>query len=208
MTLFTFDGVPIRLHGSFFIVAIAYVLMGSYAGGLIGALLATILIILLFGSVLLHEMGHAITAKHFGIGTHSITLHLLGGLAAIEREPDNPKEEIYIALAGPAVNLVLFLASLPLIALQLPGAADLALINAVMGIFNLFPAYPMDGGRVLRAILSMKYGPEKATKISLRVTIISASGFIGAGLYLGWIGLALIGIFLFVFARATQKSIS
>tara|TARA_Y100000310_G_scaffold189951_1_gene189920 strand:- start:351 stop:980 length:630 start_codon:yes stop_codon:yes gene_type:complete len=206
MTLFEFDGVPIRLHFTFFIIAIAYIIMGAVSLGLTGAVMAVTLISMLFGSVLLHEMGHAAMARRFGIGTRAITLHLLGGLASIEREPETPKEEIYIALAGPAVNLVLFILSLPLVYFQLPGASDIALINAVMGIFNLFPAYPMDGGRVLKALLQMKYGIRKAKKISLRVTVASSVILALVGLYLGWTGLVLVGGFLFIIARAMQKN--
>ena len=205
MTLFEFDGVPIRLHFTFFIIAIAYIIMGAVSLGLTGAVMAVTLISMLFGSVLLHEMGHAAMARRFGIGTRAITLHLLGGLASIEREPETPKEEIYIALAGPAVNLVLFILSLPLVYFQLPGASDIALINAVMGIFNLFPAYPMDGGRVLKALLQMRYGVRKAKKISLQVTVASSIVLALVGLYLGWIGLLLVAGFLFILARAMQK---
>ena len=206
MTLFEFDGVPIRLHFTFFIIAIAYIIMGTVSSGLTGAITAATLISMLFGSVLLHEMGHAAMAKRFGIGTRAITLHLLGGLASIEREPETPREEIYIALAGPAVNLALFILSLPLVYFQLPGASDIALINAVMGIFNLFPAYPMDGGRVLKALLQMRYGVRKAKKISLQVTVASSIVLVLVGLYLGWIGLALVGGFLLIIARAMQKN--
>jgi Zn-dependent protease len=206
MTLFEFDGVPVRLHFTFFIIAIAYIIMGTISFGLLGAATAATLISMLFGSVLLHEMGHAAMAKRFGIGTRAITLHILGGLASIEREPDTPREEIYIALAGPAVNLVLFAISLPLMYFQLPGASDMALINAIMGIFNLFPAYPMDGGRVFKALLQMRYGAAKAKKISLQVTVASSIILVAVGLYLGWIGLALVGGFLFIIARAIQKN--
>jgi Zn-dependent protease len=206
MTLFEFDGVPIRLHFTFFIIAIAYIIMGTISMGLTGAVMAATLISILFGSVLLHEMGHAAMARRFGIGTRAITLHLLGGLASIEREPETPREEIYIALAGPAVNLALFMVSLPLMYFHLPGAEDMALINAVMGIFNLFPAYPMDGGRVLKALLQMRYGVRKAKKISLQVTVASSIVLVLVGLYLGWIGLALVGGFLFIIARAMQKN--
>ena len=206
MTLFNFDGVPVRLHSTFFIIAILYIVMGVFNAGILGAAMAATLISMLFGSVLLHEMGHAAMAKRFGIGTKAITLHLLGGLASIEREPETPKEEIYIALAGPAVNLVLFMVSLPLMHFHLPGAEDMALINAVMGIFNLFPAYPMDGGRVLKALLQMRYGVRKAKKISLQVTVASSIVLVLVGLYLGWFGLALVGGFLLIIARAMQKN--
>ena len=94
MNLFTYQGVPIRLHSSFFLIALIYTALGTFQGGIIGALLSITLIIMLFGSVLLHEIGHVAVAKHFGINTRSITLHILGGLAAIEKEPEDPTEEI------------------------------------------------------------------------------------------------------------------
>tara|TARA_Y100000310_G_scaffold42493_1_gene39794 strand:+ start:553 stop:1167 length:615 start_codon:yes stop_codon:yes gene_type:complete len=196
MNLFTYQGVPIRLHSSFFLIALIYTALGTFQGGIIGALLSITLIIMLFGSVLLHEIGHVAVAKHFGINTRSITLHILGGLAAIEKEPEDPTEEIYIALAGPLVNLVLLTLSMPFVFLKVPGFYELALINFVMGIFNLVPAFPMDGGRVLRALLSKKYPRAKATRISFQITKVFAWLFIGGGLYTQWFGLVIVGGFL------------
>tara|TARA_Y100000310_G_scaffold179806_1_gene179737 strand:+ start:637 stop:1191 length:555 start_codon:yes stop_codon:yes gene_type:complete len=178
---------------------------GVFTAGLAGGIVSAILVVMLFGSVLLHEMGHVAVAQHFGIGTRSITLHLLGGLASIEKEPEDPVEEICIALAGPAVNIVLLFASMPFLYMQVPGSFEFAFINLIMGVFNLVPAYPMDGGRVLRALLSIKLGRLKATEISLIIASIFASIFVIIGIYLGWIGLALVGGFLLFITYAQKK---
>ncbi len=205
MTLFTYQGVPVRLHNTFFIIALLYIMSGVFTAGLAGGIVSAILVVMLFGSVLLHEMGHVAVAQHFGIGTRSITLHLLGGLASIEKEPEDPVEEICIALAGPAVNIVLLFASMPFLYMQVPGSFEFAFINLIMGVFNLVPAYPMDGGRVLRALLSIKLGRLKATEISLIIASIFASIFVIIGIYLGWIGLALVGGFLLFITYAQKK---
>ncbi len=205
MTLFTYKGAPVNLHSTFFIIAALYIISGLFSAGLSGAIVSTVLVVMLFGSVLLHEMGHVAIAKHFGIRTRSITLHILGGLASIEREPDDPIEEIYIALAGPAVNLALLIITIPLLYLNVPGSFEFAFINLIMGVFNLVPAFPMDGGRVLRAALSLKFGKSKATEISLTITSIFAVIFVIIGLYTGWFGLMIVGGFL-LFITYAQKN--
>ena len=202
MTLFTYGGVPVKLHNTFFIIAALFIISGVLETGLLGGVRGAMLILGLFGSVLLHEMGHVAMAQRFGIRTRSITLHVLGGMASIEKEPENPVEEIYIALAGPAVNLLLLLLAVPLVYMGVPGGFELAFINLIMGVFNLVPAYPMDGGRVLRAGLSLKMGHRRATEVSLKITSIFAIGFVIIGLYTGWFGLALIGGFLLFISYA------
>ena len=206
MTLFTYNGVPVKLHNTFFIIAALYVVSGFFETGISGAVVSAMLILGLFGSVLLHEMGHVAMAQRFGIRTRSITLHLLGGMASIEKEPENPVEEIYIALAGPAVNLLLFLLVIPLAYMRVPLGLELVFINFVMGVFNLVPAYPMDGGRVLKAALSLRMGNRRATEISLRITSIFALAFVIIGLYTGWFGLALVGGFLLFIVYAQKNA--
>ena len=205
MTLFTYGGVPVKLHNTFFIIAALFIISGFLETGLIGGVRGALLISGLFGSVLLHEMGHVAMARRFGIRTRSITLHVLGGMASIEKEPENPIEEIYIALAGPAVNLLLLLLAIPLIYMGVPGGFELAFINLIMAVFNLVPAYPMDGGRVLRAALSLKMGHRRATEVSLKIASIFAIAFVIIGMYVGWLGLALVGGFL-LFITYAQKN--
>ena len=205
MTLFTFQGAPVRLHSTFFLIAAFYIISGALSQGIVGGLVSLFVVIILFGSVLLHEMGHTYAAGRYGIRTRSITLHILGGLASLEKEITDPNEEIVIALAGPAVNLVLLILFLPLYFLGVPGGLEVCFINAIMGVFNLAPAYPMDGGRVLRAVLTKHYGARAATRKSLVVAMVLSWGFLGFGIYSGWIGLAIIGGFLLFLTHVERK---
>ena len=134
------------------------------------------LIVLLFGCVLLHEFGHALTARRFGIATRYITLLPIGGLALLESMPRDPRQEIVVALAGPAVNLVI--AAGAWLAMRLAGESGvlfslpfgqgllptLLAANLMLAVFNLLPAFPMDGGRVLRAALSLRMDRLRATR--------------------------------------------
>jgi Zn-dependent protease len=136
------------------------------------------LLLSVFGCVLLHELGHALMARRFGIGTEDITLYPIGGVARLQRIPRAPGAELMITLAGPAVNFAL--AFLFAILSSLDSAAgstsslgyfvqELLLINLVLGVFNLVPAFPMDGGRILRALLSGWLGRAQATVIAVRI---------------------------------------
>jgi len=137
------------------------------------------LVLSVFGCVVLHEFGHALMARRFGIETEDITLYPIGGVARLRRLPRAPGAELLIALAGPAVNFAIVavlasLAGLGLLDLVLPPApanfiTSLLFINLGLGIFNLIPAFPMDGGRVLRAFLSGFLGRARATTIAARV---------------------------------------
>jgi len=194
--IFSHKGVPVRLHYSFLILGAAWFIYEGITGGLNSAVSIGIGAIALFGSVLLHEMGHAAMAKSFGIPTRHITLYPFGGIAAIEKEPKMGSEEFFIAIAGPAVNFIIAGLLIPIFLLGYQFIYWAIMINLVMGIFNLIPAYPMDGGRILRSILSSKMRKTKATKISLNVSLIFSSAFVIFGILYNWIGLVLVGIFL------------
>lgn len=196
MTLFSYRGIPIRLHSSFLILAAVFIGAELVRSGLTAALLTTGLGVALFGSVLLHELGHALTAQHYGILTRSITLYPFGGVAALNREPTRSNEELWIALAGPAVNAALALLALPLALLGVPGAAFFAAMNLALGVFNLIPAFPMDGGRVLRAWLSRRKGRFLATEQALNISKYFAWAFLALGLVTTSFNLLLIGGFL------------
>src|SRR6185369_882904 len=149
-------------------------------GGAMAAVASIAVVLAIFGCVLRHELGHALMARHYGIVTHDITLLPIGGLARLERMPEQPSQEMAIALAGPAVNVVIA-ASLA-IGLVLGGGdlwsvmpdagsfvGMLLAANVALVLFNLLPAFPMDGGRVLRAALAMRLPYVRATRIAARI---------------------------------------
>jgi Zn-dependent protease len=184
-------GIPVYVHPSFLLLPL-WVLYNTRGAGPVGMLFGLATLLAIFGCVVLHEFGHALAARSFGIGTRDVTLYPIGGVARLERMSERPVEELLIALAGPAVNFVLVVLLTPLvIAAGVAGllgdggigltpeqgflplaarfAATLLLGNGVLMVFNLLPAFPMDGGRVLRALLSMGLGHLRATEIAARV---------------------------------------
>ncbi|MEP6809746.1 MAG: site-2 protease family protein, partial [Chthoniobacterales bacterium] len=155
-------GIDLKVHGTFFLL-LAWIGFIYYRdGGTAAAVDGLIFILLIFLCVVLHEFGHALAARRYGIKTRDITLLPIGGLARLERMPDNPREEVVVALAGPAVNIVIAAALSVVLGLTsgIPGpemmeqtGAPLALrlfaVNIWLVLFNMIPAFPMDGGRVL-----------------------------------------------------------
>jgi Zn-dependent protease len=204
----TIRGIPIRLH----VTLLAVFALLLYNFGLLGIPAG----ILLFGSVLLHELGHSIVAQRYGIRIASIELHLLGGMAMMTEMPRTPKQEMWIAAAGPLVSFVLgaFFLTLAMIAggqfvFDAPRPIDLlayaALVNLGMGLFNLLPALPMDGGRIFRALLQQRLGRLRATRIAAMVSRGFGVLLIGLGLYLPQLALALIGGLLFLMVRGEER---
>jgi len=205
MTIATVSGIPIRLHGSFLALWAALGLYALVAGGPFAGVMAFVLGAGLLLSVCLHELGHAMAAKRFGIETAHITMYPFGGVAAIKDMPDDPDQEMIIALAGPAVNFVL-VAVFGLAWGVVGGRFLVAMIgmNLMMGLFNLIPAFPMDGGRVLRALLARRMGWVPASMLAIRIGRGFAWAFLGLGLVLFHPGLLMIGAFLHV-ALNTEK---
>jgi Zn-dependent protease len=215
-------GIGLYVHWTFLVIPLFAIITGA-GGGLGGVLFSTGLAFGVFGCVLLHELGHALMARSFGIGTRDITLLPIGGVARLERMSEHPGEEIAIAVAGPLVNVViaaglwlgLTLAGLSPFALaghmlRLPLPEQLLLMllstNIILVLFNLIPAFPMDGGRVFRAVLSYPFGRLRGTEIAVAVSKVLAVLFIGAGI-LGVVPgtaihvtpfLAVIGLFVMV----------
>lgn len=176
-------GIQLRAHFTFFLMLILGALAGAASGGLPGMTQQVVFTVLLFGLVVLHELGHAMAARAFGIRTHDILLLPVGGMARLERPPATPQQEILVALAGPAVNMALATLLVPLAALAGHGLIEQLLwANVSLALFNLIPAFPMDGGRVLRAGLTWKLGPFEATRLA-------ASIGKGAAIALGILGL-------------------
>jgi Zn-dependent protease len=177
-------GIPLYLHPTFFLLP-AWLLLSNSDAGMVFSLFLLLCLAGVFACVVLHELGHALMARWFGIGTESITLYPIGGVARLRRMSDKPFEEICIALAGPAVNLVLALLLAPLVVAtfgpeSLHGfgvgrfVKELLAANVVLLLFNLLPCFPMDGGRVLRAFLAWWKGQLRATEIAVRVGLVMA----------------------------------
>jgi Zn-dependent protease/predicted transcriptional regulator len=209
-------GTEIRIHITFLLFLVWIGFIYYRFGGREAAITGVLFITLLFLCVLLHELGHALAARMFGIRTPDITLLPIGGVARLQRMPDKPGQEIIVALAGPAVNVliaaVLMLAtgiSLDLSRVQAaigPEAslpARLAAANIFLVLFNLIPAFPMDGGRVLRAVLAIKMPYGQATRMAARI----GQGFAFVFGFLGLFGNPLlIFIALFIYIAASQEA--
>jgi Zn-dependent protease len=202
-------GIPTRIHASFALlllwVGISY-WQSAHSGAAVVFGLGFALAI--FACVLLHEFGHALVARRFGIGTRRITLLPFGGVAELERNPSDPRAEMWIAAAGPAVNLAIA-AILSLVAFTTGAFAGISsmVINGLIGanlmlaLFNLIPAFPMDGGRVFRAWAQRRYGRVRATRMAAKLGRWLAAGFGVWGLFGGnWV-LVLVAAFVWFAAR-------
>lgn len=211
-------GIEIRVHATLALllawIAVAHLVAGHAVRDLLqgGALIVAV-----FAIVLVHELGHALMARRFGIGTRDITLLPIGGVSRIERMPDKPGQELLVAVAGPAVNfalagvtvvLMLFLRSAlvpgALVAVGGPFLAQFLWINLSLGFFNLLPAFPTDGGRALRALLAMRLAPARATEIAAKVGQAMAMLFAAVGLLYNPL-LVIIAVFLYVSAQEEAR---
>ncbi|MDP6443066.1 MAG: site-2 protease family protein [Pirellulaceae bacterium] len=210
------SGIGVYVHWSFAILPVWIGLSALGAGaGLFGAIDAVFFIFALFGCVVLHEMGHALMARRFGIGTRDITLYPIGGVASLERIPERPAQELAIALAGPAVNMViagvLFVgmlisgslsSSIALNPMLNPFFTNLLIANVALVVFNMLPAFPMDGGRVLRSLLALRMPYLRATEIATLTGQMVAILFGLIGLFSGGLSLLLIAVFVYFAATA------
>ena len=198
-------GVEVRLHGTVLLMAAVLAFVSLLSGGLAGAVGTLLLLAAVFGSVTLHELGHIGASALFGGRTLGVTLYPFGGVAQLSRESRSGFEEIVVALAGPAVNFVLAgLAAIPLVLFGsgLEPFATLLGVNLALGIFNLIPAFPMDGGRVLRGALWGRLGRARATELAARGGRWFAGLFAVLGLL--WSPMLLV-IAAFVFLQATEE---
>jgi stage IV sporulation protein FB len=212
-------GTEVKVHLTFFILVAFWAMAGYQQGGMSGAWLASLSLLALFACVLLHEFGHILMARRFGVRTPDVILLPIGGVARLERIPDEPKQELLIALAGPAVTLaIVVLLYLLLVAWghapslwglepDGPFLENLMRVNLYLLVFNLFPAFPMDGGRVLRALLAGRLGLVSGTRIAARLGQASAvvAGFYG--LTAGMPILLLISLFVFLGAGAEAAAV-
>jgi len=207
-------GIDVRVHVTFFLLLAWYGFIYYSDGGWTAMVSGLFFIVLLFGCVVLHEFGHALAAKAYGIRTPDITLLPIGGVARLERFPDKPWQELVVALAGPAVNVVIVLGLYIVLGsfFNIQDLADIAggrgnllvkllAINVILVVFNLLPAFPMDGGRVLRALLAMRMKHARATRIAAVVGQAMAVGFGLLGVLGGNPFLIFIAVFVFFGAQ-------
>lgn len=223
--IFRAFGIDVRVHVTFaFIVAYFAYIWGvvQEPGGLYGALYGVLLVVLLFALVVIHELTHSRVAQHYGVAVRSITLLPIGGLAAMEEIPEEPRKELAISAAGPLSNVVIgaiMLALSPLVidwgeqsltgffselVLQ-RGAVGaysyILVVNWFLALFNLLPAFPLDGGRVFRALLALRMGRARATRIAVAVGQVLAVAMAVYGFFGGGLILVLVAIFIFFGAQ-------
>ena len=212
--LFTLGGTAVRMHLTFLLLIVWIAVIEWQRGTPQDAARGVLFILVLFACVVLHEFGHIWAARRYGIRTPDVTLLPIGGVASMERMPEKPAQEIAVALAGPAVNAAIAFVILVVLrldasllsfaAIQGSFLAQIAAANLVLLIFNLIPAFPMDGGRVLRAVLAIWLGFGRATQVAARVgqglaILLAAVGFMGNPL------LVLIAIFIFAAAGGEAR---
>lgn len=204
-------GIDTRVHASFLLL-LAWAGLSSYTGaGTLGAaLLGVVFMIAVFASVVAHELGHALTARFFGIATRQILLLPIGGVAQIEAAHMRPRVELLVALAGPVVSFLLAGTLFTFAAVlgdTTPASflGGLAWANLGLAVFNMLPAFPMDGGRVLRAALSRRMGHLRATDIATTIGRVAAVGLGLLALWSGKLMLGLVAVFLYMAARGEAR---
>jgi Zn-dependent protease/CBS domain-containing protein len=213
-------GTAIRIHVTFLLFLIWIFAAGWAQGGAEDAWNTLIFVVLLFACVLAHEFGHIFMARKFGVATPDVTLLPIGGVARLERIPEKPTEEFLIAIAGPLVNVVIavvliavtptHLSAEHFAAMESPKVSmidRLAEVNLFLAIFNMIPAFPMDGGRVLRALLAIKLGHVRATEIAAMIGQWAAFGFGFLGLFYNPL-LIFIAIFVYLAAASEAQVVS
>ena len=218
-------GIDVAIHWTFLLLVVYVVFLSTrQQAGLAGTLVALAFIGAVFACVVLHEFGHALTARAFGIRTRHITLLPIGGVAALERMPTKPAQELLVAVAGPAVNVAIaavLLAGVWLLG-DIPTPPNpftqstgffgmLAVVNIALVLFNMLPAFPMDGGRVLRALLAFRLDYARATRVAALVGRVMAVGLLVWGVVAGNPVLMLIAVFVYMgggaeAAAATQRA--
>lgn len=219
-------GIGVKVHWTFMLLILWVVFLELTRGSNFESILWSIFFVLvLFACVVFHELGHALTARKFKIGTRQITLLPIGGVASLEAMPEDPKEEFMVAIAGPAVNVVIALALYLVVPMEEYLTQDPEMLeetmsainannflfylfsaNVMLVLFNLIPAFPMDGGRVFRALLSMKFDRVTATQMAARLGQIVAFFFFLIGLLYNPI-LILIAIFVFFGAQGENMMV-
>lgn len=213
----TYFGTELRIHATFLLLLLWVGVSAYVSEGEVASALNVLFVLALFFCVVLHEFGHALMARRFGFRTRDITLLPIGGVARLEKLPDDPGQEILVALAGPAVNVVIWAVLVFVLGSEahLKGLEEfdlsgmgflsqLATVNLILVLFNLIPAFPMDGGRVFRAALTFWLGRPRATAVAAGAGQIIAMLFALFGLMSG--NLILLLVAFFIFAAATAEN--
>jgi Zn-dependent protease len=220
------SGIKIRMHWTFFFLIAWIVFDELNRGSTTERILFNVTFVLaVFFCVVLHELGHALTAKHFGVTTKKITLLPIGGVASLDKIPESPKQEFLIVIAGPLVNVVIAVLLYFIVPIQsyadinFTEAFDtltsftlqnflfyLFIVNVALVLFNIIPAFPMDGGRILRALLATKMSRVKATQIATSIGQIIAVLFLLIGLLQNPI-LVIIALFIFLGAYSENQMV-
>lgn len=222
MPLFRISGILISLHVTFFLLLTYFAWEGARAGGVQGFIWTLGLILLLFTCITLHELGHALTARRYHVPVPRILLTPIGGIAELGFLPEQPRREIAIILAGPATNFILVLLLLPwvewpspliidstYIPLTVPGLLqEMLRFNLIMGLFNLLPVFPMDGGRLLRAGLATRVPYLRATRIAATIgqvlALLFSIGFLAIPAHPNLLA-CLLFVFIFFAARLEYR---
>ncbi|HZV70282.1 MAG TPA: site-2 protease family protein [Saprospiraceae bacterium] len=223
----TISGIPVKVHWSFGLLLL-WVVFETSKGGFqpILLLLSLAIVLSVFFCVILHEFGHALAARKFGVKTFDIIMTPIGGIARLERMPDGKGQEFWVAIAGPVVNflivgliwisyavfkgevLPLFSSSFWNFEQEATSYFKIILLaNGYLGAFNLLPAFPMDGGRILRSLLSLRMDRNKATQIASFAGQVIALIMFGYGIMQDRPTLILIGVFIFFAARQENKAL-
>ncbi len=222
LRIITIADIPVKIHWTFGLLILALLYLAYVSGfnlQVVGWL--ALFIVSLFVCIVLHEYGHALTARRYGVKTRDIILSPIGGVARLEQLPDKPMQEFFIALAGPLVNVAICFAMVPYFmwysfdglwevveAYRHQGGTSfsdfsvnflplLFLLNILLAGFNLLPAFPMDGGRVFRALLSLRFGRRRATRIASLLGQFLAVGFMAWGFFVGSMINIFVGLFVF-----------
>ncbi|MCC6984194.1 MAG: hypothetical protein IT535_13065 [Bauldia sp.] len=208
-TLFTFDRTEYRIDVTFVILFGWLVVSALVFAGVGPAINTAVFVAIVFGSVFLHELGHLFAAKAFDVRTTSVTLHFFGGVASFARQPQTWTAENLISFAGPAVNLAIALVLLALVGdlsyeairlkflgLRLGIVDDIIYVNLFLGLFNLLPALPFDGGRILRGLLAPRIGMRNGTLIPGYLGVLVGGYFVLSGLFRLDTFVAILGAFI------------
>ena len=219
INLFRVRGIQITLHFSFLLLPAYVAYVGYQEAGTAGLVWSVLLLLAFFTCVVLHELGHSLAARHFGVGVRRILLLPIGGMAEFDGIPRQPSQELLITVAGPAVNFAIVAILLPFVSFSKswpPEAypntvADFAqylvFANIVMGCFNLIPAFPMDGGRILRALLATRLPYLRATLWAATTGKIVALMGIVVGIWIQWYLLAALFAFILFVGEVEYRSL-